>query len=209
MSPSSLQQHHRRDDGTLLLSFSSLTQKDKVVATNCHCHLHFNTTREEDDLLPLPFSLQQHHRSRRQHIVIIFFFSATPPQKKRTTHCCHHLLLLKHKKNKTHKKTTTKKNQERRGSLPSSSCSTISLLALISALPLLHFRSKCFLLASYSFQAKEKRKKPQRKKIIEKKKCVKKGGSLLTHPWACWWTQMWIQTENSRRVESRGMLPEL
>jgi len=67
------------------------------------------------------------------------------------------LLPLKHREDKTHKKTR-KKNQEKGGSLPSSSCSTLSLLASTFAFPLLHFRFECFLLTS-SFQV-ERKKKP-------------------------------------------------
>jgi len=71
------------------------------------------------------------------------------------------LLLLKHKEEKKHKKKTTKKtkkkNQEKGGNLPSSSCSTFSLLAPASGLLFLHFHFKCFILASSSSQTKEKK----------------------------------------------------
>jgi len=90
-----LQQHHRRDNNTLLSTFSSLTQKTRqwqqvaiaifastppekrAMATSCHCFLRCNnTTKENDNTLPLSFSsLQHHHIKRWKHIVVVFFFS--------------------------------------------------------------------------------------------------------------------------------------
>jgi hypothetical protein len=67
-------------------------------------------------------------------------------------------LNIRGKKQKNHRE---EKNAEKGGSLSSSSCSTFSLLALASALLLLHFYFNCFLLTS-SFQTKEK-KNTQRK----------------------------------------------
>jgi hypothetical protein len=73
-----------------------------------------------------------------------------------------HILFLKQKKKKKKKKTKEKKkNVEKGGNFPSSSCSTLSLLVLASALPLLPFCFKRSLLASSYSQAK---KKTQRKK---------------------------------------------
>jgi hypothetical protein len=70
----------------------------------------------------------------------------------------------KKKKNTKKKKTIEKKKYEKKGrSLPLSSHFALSLLALASAFPLLHFRFKCFLLTSSS-QVEEKKKKSQRKK---------------------------------------------
>jgi hypothetical protein len=54
-------------------------------------------------------------------------------------------------KKQTHKKKT-KKNQEKGRRLPSSSCSTLSLLALASAFLFLPFCFKHFLLASFFSQ---------------------------------------------------------
>jgi hypothetical protein len=69
--------------------------------------------------------------------------------------------LFKHKKKKPIRK---KRNAEKGRNSPSSSHSALSLLAPTSALPLLHFCFKHFLLASFSSQAKQKNKK-QRKKM--------------------------------------------
>jgi hypothetical protein len=89
---------------------------------------------------------------------------------------CHCFLLLKHTEEKTHKKTT-KRNQEKGGSLPSSSHPAFSLLAHAFALPLLHFRFKCFFLTA-SYSQVEDKKKHKEKKTIEKKKYANKGRSL-------------------------------
>ncbi len=62
-----------------------------------------------------------------------------------------------------------KKNAEKGRSLPLSSLSTLSLLALASTFPLLHSCFKCFLLAFSS---------PQ----IEEKKNAKKGGTYFQAP---------------------------
>jgi hypothetical protein len=69
--------------------------------------------------------------------------------------------------------------QKKGGSLPSSSCFALSLLALVSAFSLLHFYFKRFLLVS-SFSQAKKKKKTQKKKPIEKKKIANKGRSLLS-----------------------------
>jgi len=70
------------------------------------------------------------------------------------------------------KKTIEKKKNVKKGrSLPSNSHSALSLLALASALPLLHFRFKHFLLASSSSQAKEKKKNIKKKNHSEENKC--------------------------------------
>ncbi len=46
------------------------------MATSCHHLLSCNdTTKEDDDTLPLSFSSLQDHHRRKHHIVIIFFFS--------------------------------------------------------------------------------------------------------------------------------------
>jgi hypothetical protein len=55
-SPSSLQQHHKRNDDALLSSFFSLTQKEG------------NNIK-----LSLPFLLQHHQRRRRWLVAIVFF----------------------------------------------------------------------------------------------------------------------------------------
>jgi len=72
-------------------------------------------------------------------------------------------------KEKTHthkeKKTIEKKIYvKKRGSLPSSSHSALSLLTPTSTLLLLHLFFKCFLLASSFSQAKEKKKNTKEKK---------------------------------------------
>jgi len=77
-----------------------------------------------------------------------------------TTHC-HCLLLIKHKQDKTHKKTT-KKNQEKKGSLLSSSRSTLSILAFAFAL-LFQMLS----LGIFFFSSRKKKKKNH----IEEKIC--------------------------------------
>jgi hypothetical protein len=56
------------------------------------------------------------------------------------------------KKNHREKKNMQKKG----GSLPSSSCFALSLLALVSAFSLLHFYFKRFLLVSFFSQGKKK-----------------------------------------------------
>ncbi len=135
------------DNDTLSLFFSFLIKKVTIV--NCYCFLHLNTTREEGDgnKLPLLFSLQQHFKRRQRQIAIIFLFLITPPQKKTMAHC-RHILLFKHKEDKTHKKTT--KPREGR--------------EFTFKLPLLPFYFKCFLMASSSFQTKEKKKKTKKKR---------------------------------------------
>jgi hypothetical protein len=57
--------------------------------------------------------------------------------------------------------------QRKGGSLPSSSCFALSLLALISAFSFLHFYFKRFFLVFSFSQAKKKKKKTHR----EEKKC--------------------------------------
>jgi hypothetical protein len=89
-----------------------------------------------------------------------------------TAHC-RRLLLLKHREDKTHK-NTTKRIQEKGRSLPSSSRFALSLLTPASTFLLLHFRFKCFLLASSSFQTHKKQ---------NTQKNQKKGGSLPFHFW--------------------------
>jgi hypothetical protein len=64
------------------------------------------------------------------------------------------------KKKKTIEK---KKNAEKRSSFPSSSRSTLSPLALASALPLMPFCFKRFFMASF-FQTKKKKRKETKKK---------------------------------------------
>ncbi len=110
------------------------------MATNCCCLLRFNTTIEEGDGSKL---------SR------LFRYNNTIEQM--TAHC-RRLLLLKHREDKTHK-NTTKKIQEKGKSLPSSSRFALSLLTPASTFLLLHFRFKCFLLASSSFQTHKKTKR--------------------------------------------------
>jgi hypothetical protein len=56
-----------------------------------------------------------------------------------------------------------KKYAKKGGSLLSSSCFAFSLLVLAFTLSLLHFRFKCFFLASYSSQTKEKKKHKKKK----------------------------------------------
>jgi hypothetical protein len=78
-----------------------------------------------------------------------------------------HLFIFKQKK-KTHthkeKKTIKKKIYVKKRSLPSSSHSAFSLLTPIFTFLLLHFCFKCFLLASFFSQAKEKKKNTKKKK---------------------------------------------
>jgi hypothetical protein len=79
---------------------------------------------------------------------------------------------IKKKKKTQEKKTIEKKKNVKKGrSLPSNSHSALSLLALASAFPLLHFRFKHFLLASSSSQAKEKKKNTKKKNHSEENKC--------------------------------------
>jgi hypothetical protein len=67
-----------------------------VMTTNCHCLLHCNRTREEDnDALPLPSSSQT-QRKRWWQLACVAFFVAIKPQKKTTMQFCRRLLLLKH-----------------------------------------------------------------------------------------------------------------
>ncbi len=86
------------------------------------------------------------------------------------------------KKTHTHtqrKKTIKKKKNVKKGeSSPSNSRFTLSLLVPTYAFLLLYFHFKRFLLASSSFQAKEKKKNTKEKKTINKKKC--KEGKELT-----------------------------
>jgi hypothetical protein len=102
---------------------------------------------ENDGTLPSSFSsLQHHHKKIRQHIAVVFFFSNI----EKTKH--------------------TKKQPKKLGrSLPSSSRSALSLLAIASTLPLLHFHFKCFLFASSSSQAKEKENTKEKKNHREEK----------------------------------------
>jgi hypothetical protein len=73
-----------------------------------------------------------------------------------------HLFIFKQKKKKTIEK---KKNVEKGGSFPFNSRFSFSLLACTSALPLLPFCFKRFLLAFFSSQAKKKKKKKKGKKM--------------------------------------------
>jgi hypothetical protein len=74
------------------------------------------------------------------------------------------------KRNPKKKKTIEKKKYaEKGGNLPSSSCSTFSFLAFVSALLLLPFRFKHFFLASFSFQTEEKDKNTKKKKCRKEK----------------------------------------
>jgi hypothetical protein len=71
-----------------------------------------------------------------------------------------HFLLASSSSQVEEKKKHTKKTYaEKGGSLPSSSRSTLSFLALAFALLLLPFHFKHFLLTSFSFQTKEKAEK--------------------------------------------------
>jgi hypothetical protein len=81
-----------------------------------------------------------------------------------------HLFLLKYKKRK--KIIEEKKNVEKGGSLPSSSCFALSLLAPVFNLMFLPFRFKHFFLGIFFISSKRKERKTQRKKTIEKKKNV-------------------------------------
>jgi len=60
--------------------------------------------------------------------------------------------------------------QKKGGSLPLSSCFALSLLALVSALSLLHFYFKRFLLVS-SFSQAKKKNNAEKKTHREEKKC--------------------------------------
>jgi len=82
-----------------------------------------------------------------------------------TTHC-HCLLILKHKKNKTHKKTTKNKTKKRERAYLQA-----PTLPFHFWFPLLPFYFKCFLLASFSSQTKEKKRKTKKKNHREEKKC--------------------------------------
>ncbi len=113
--------------------------------------LNLNTTKEKDNNMLLCHHLLLKHKKEGHSVIFFFFFSNTKKTK--------------------HTRKQQKKDQKKGGSLPSSSHSTLSLLALASAFLFLHFHFKCFLLASFSFQVKKK-------KTINKKKYVKKGGSL-------------------------------
>ncbi len=80
-------------------------------------------------------------------------------------------LLIKTQKKKKKKKTIEKKkNAENGWSFPSSSYFALSLLAPTPTFPLLPFCFKHFLLTSSCFQAKEKKRKPQRKKICKERR---------------------------------------
>jgi flagellar biosynthesis component FlhA len=68
----------------------------------------------------------------------------------------------KNEEKENHK--SEKKNAEKGRSFPSSSHSTLSLLAPVSTFPLLAFCFKCFLLASFSFQVEEKKRKTIKRK---------------------------------------------
>jgi flagellar biosynthesis protein FlhB len=83
------------------------------------------------------------------------------------------------KKNTKKEKTIEKrKNAEKGGSLPSSSCFALSFLALASALLLLPFRFKCFLLTLSSSQIEEKKEKHKEKKTHRKEKKCREGKEL-------------------------------
>jgi len=112
--------------------------------------LNLNNTKQKGNgnKLPLPFSLEHHHKKTMAH--------------------CFRFLLLKHKENKTHKKTTTKKTRRREGAYLQT-----PTLPSHFWLPLLHFRFKCFFLASFSSQIKK-----IKIKTIEQKINVEKGKSL-------------------------------
>ncbi len=113
--------------------------------------LNLNTTKEKDNGTLLCHHLLLRHKKEGHGVVFFFFFSNTKETK--------------------HTRKQQKKDQKKGGSLPSSSHSALSLLALASAFLFLHFCFKCFFLASSSFQVKKK-------KTINKKKYVEKGGSL-------------------------------
>jgi hypothetical protein len=89
--------------------------------------------------------------------------ASTPP---RLPFCFKRFLLafsfsqVKEKKTKKKKTIEKKKNAEKGGSFPSSSHSIRSLLVPASALSLLAFCFKRFLLASSYSQAEKKKKKP-------------------------------------------------
>jgi len=95
----------------------------------------------------------------------IFFFSSKRKKKK-------------HKEKETIEK---KKKAEKGRNLPSSSRSALSLLALASAFPLLHFHFKCFLLTSSSFQAEEKKKNTKKKKMQRKEGTYLQIRALPSH----------------------------
>jgi len=91
-----------------------------------------------------------------------------------------HYFLLRHRKEghdvvffffflNTQENNNKKKPQKKGGSLPSSSHSALSLLAPTSAFLLLHFGFKCFLLAFSFYQTEEKKRKPQRRKNMQRK----------------------------------------
>jgi hypothetical protein len=74
----------------------------------------------------------------------------------------------KKKRHKGKKTIEKKKYVEKGGSLPSSSCSTFSLLAPALAFSLLHFCFKCFLLAFFSFCLKREKKHKEKNHREEK-----------------------------------------
>jgi hypothetical protein len=120
------------------------------MATSCHPLLGYNNTIEkDDDTVPSSFSLLQHHHRRRQrHTAIVFFFSNT-------------------NKTKHTRKQQPKKPREWRE------------LTFKLSLCLLTFGSRFYLFVSNTFSwhlllLKQKEKK----KNIEMKKNVEKGGSL-------------------------------
>jgi hypothetical protein len=94
---------------------------------------------------------------------------------------------LKKRKRKTIEK---KKNAENGGSLPSSSCSTISLLAPTSGLMFLPLRFKRFLLGIFFFLSRRKKRKTQRKKNHREEKDVEKGRSLPFFSRFCIWDEV-------------------
>jgi hypothetical protein len=77
--------------------------------------------------------------------------------------------------------------QKKRGSLPSSSCFALSLLAFVSAFSLLHFYFMHFLLVSSFSQAKKKQRKKKnpyrRKKMQIREGAYFQAFALPSHFW--------------------------
>ncbi len=78
------------------------------------------------------------------------------------------------------KKTIKKKRNAKKGrNFPSSSCFSLSFLAPTSALPILPFCFKRFLMASFYSQTKEKKTHTKKKNHRKEKKMQKREGAFL------------------------------
>jgi len=137
--PFSLEHHQRRRQWqqATIAFFAATTPQKKTTA---HCHhlllLKHKKTEGKEFTFKLP-------------LYLLTFGSRFCPSISNAFSW--HLFLLKQKKRKNNYRG--KKNAKKGRSFPSSSYSTLSLLAPSSALPLLPFYFKCFFLVSSSFQA--------------------------------------------------------